>query len=165
MLLKVFIVIALIALVAVPLAACQEPQGPETITFPDRSLEAGIRSALGKPVGEEITVAELATLTALRVEWSDITDLSGLEYCTSLTWLALYKNQISDITPLENLTSLTWLALNGNQISDITPLVKNSGLSTGDEVWLEDNNLDLEEGSEDMENIRALEERGVVVNY
>jgi len=43
--------------------------------------------------------------------------------------------------------------------------LENSGLGEGDEVWLEENNLDLEEGSEDMENIQALEDRGVEVNY
>ena len=55
------------------------------------------------------------------------------------------------------------LRLNENQISDISPLVENSGLGEGDEVWLEDNNLDLTEGSEDMEDIETLEERGVKV--
>ena len=47
----------------------------------------------------------------------------------------------------------------------ISPLVENSGPGAGDEVWLEDNNLDLWEGSEAMENIRALEDRTVVVHY
>jgi hypothetical protein len=60
---------------------------------------------------------------------------------------------------------LTLLSLGANQISDISPLVENSGLGAGDEVWLLDNNLDLGEDSEDMENIRALEDRGVVVHY
>jgi hypothetical protein len=60
---------------------------------------------------------------------------------------------------------LTLLSLGANQISDISPLVENSGLGAGDEVWLLANNLDLGEGSEDMENIRALEDRGVVVHY
>ena len=57
------------------------------------------------------------------------------------------------------------LDLGENQISDISPLVENSGLSVGDEVWFEGNNLDLQEGSEDMQNIRALEDRGVIVSY
>jgi len=182
---------------------------PETVAFPDEKLGAAIKDALGKPVGEEITVVELATLTTLGAESSNITDLSGLEYCTNLTGLGLRGNQINDISPLANLTSLTRLALMGNQISDIsplenltnlffinlfnnkisdisplsnltsltdltlwenqisdiTPLVENSGLGAGDKVWLEDNNLDLSEASEDMENIKALEDRGVVVYY
>jgi hypothetical protein len=43
--------------------------------------------------------------------------------------------------------------------------VENSGLGTSDMVRLEDNNLDLEEGSDDMANIKALEDRGVEVKY
>jgi Leucine-rich repeat (LRR) protein len=155
MLLKIFIIIALMALVAVPLAACQEqqepeepsepqePEEPEIVTFPDEGLECAIRDALGKAADEEITAAELAELTILRAELSDITDLSGLEYCTNLTVLLLF----------------------GDQISDISPLVENSGLGEGDVVTITDNNLDLSEGSEDMENIGALEDRGVVVYY
>jgi internalin A len=209
----------------------QEPKETETVTFPDENLEAAIRDALGKPVDGEITIAELTELTALRASSSDIVDLSGLEYCASLTELNLWHCQISDITPLQNLTNLTdlWLMghqindisplsnltsltllclrwnqisdispianltsltelqlgdnqvsdistlsnltsltklfLMGNQINDITPLVENNGLGTGDEVRLEDNNLDLGEGSEDMENIGVLEDRGVDVRY
>jgi len=52
-----------------------------------------------------------------------------------------------------------------NYISDITPLVENSGLGTGDEVYLETNNLDLTEGSDDMQNIKTLQDRGVEVTY
>ena len=205
--------------------------GAETVTFPDKNLEAAIRDALGKAPGEEITADDLAELTELSANESGITDLSGLKYCTNLTELRLERNgvmdisplasltnltfiniygneisdisplsnltslndltlvnnQISDITPLANLTSLTELRLGENpisdisplsnltnltflwlpnsQISDISPLVENSGLGEGDEVVLAGNNLDLREGSEDMENIRILEERGVVVHY
>lgn len=159
----------------------------ETVTFPDEKLEAAVRDALSKSLGEEITATELTELTMLEADNSGIVDLSGLEYrthltlldlnhnqisdisplsnLTGLTELVLWENQISDISPLSSLTSLTLLILEHNQISDVSPLVENSGLSAGDEVWLEDNNLDLREGSEDMENIRALEDRGAVVYY
>lgn len=49
--------------------------------------------------------------------------------------------------------------------SDISPLVENIGLGAGDTVYIDDNNLDLGEGSQDMKNIRALEDRGVFVHY
>ncbi len=116
-----------------------------------------------------------------------ISDLSGIEYCTNLDWLelnvnvisdisplasltnltylGLWKNEISDISPLASLTNLTYLSLHSNQISDISPLVENSGLGEGDIVLLTVNNLDLSEGSEDLENIRILEARGVKVIY
>ncbi|HNT88021.1 MAG TPA: hypothetical protein PKL84_09160, partial [Candidatus Hydrogenedentes bacterium] len=68
-----------------------------------------------------------------------ITDLTGLEACTSLEELNLALNQISDLTPLSGLTALTWLDLGlgmslfeggeafdpfqtGNLLSDISPL-------------------------------------------
>ena len=72
---------------------------------------------------------------------------------------------IADLSGLEHATNLTTLMLGGNQISDISSLLENSGLGEGDEVWLENNNLDLSEGSEDLENIRQLEARGVSVSY
>jgi len=137
----------------------------ETVTFPDKKLEAAIRDALGKPLGEEITSEELAGILILEANSRAIANLSGLECCTSLTLLGISWNQIRDISPLANFTSLTQLGISKNQISDLSPLVENSGLGTGDEVWLEDNNLDLGEGSEDMENIKALEDRGVKVIY
>jgi hypothetical protein len=107
----------------------------------------------------------LTSLTWLRLRGNQISDISPLQNLTSLTGLGLKNNEISDITPLSNLTNLTELWLLDNQISDISPLVENSGLGAGDEVWLEDNKLDLSEGSEDMENIGALEDVGVVVRY
>jgi hypothetical protein len=57
------------------------------------------------------------------------------------------------------------LEFHNNQISDISPLVENSGLSEENHISLRGNNLDLSEGSEDLENIKILEERGVRVDY
>ena len=107
----------------------------------------------------------LTSLTELELHENQISDISPLENLTSLTELGLNRNQISDISPLASLTNLTVLRLNNNEISDISALVENSGLGEGDKLWLEDNELDLTEGSEDMENIRALEDRGVIVHY
>lgn len=67
------------------------------------------------------------------------------------------------IAALASHTNLVVLELHYNQISDISPLVENSGLSGN--LQLASNNLDLSEGSEDLKNIRILEERGVEVIY
>lgn len=175
-------------LLAVMLAGCatptdttieSTPTGHETVSFPDRNLETAIIDALNKPNGEEITAAELARLTALCASDRGITDISGLEYCTSLTELALSGNQISDISPLSSLTNLTSLSLTRvqvsdisslsqlinltklglglNQISDISPLVSLSNL---EEVWLEPNPLS---STSINVYIPQLEERGVKV--
>ncbi len=94
--------------------------GSETVSlFPDKNLEAAVRDALGKQAGEEITVAELANLTTLSAQKSDITDLTGLEYCINLSELDLSNNKISDISALSSLTNLSWLNLNDNLINNI----------------------------------------------
>ncbi len=140
-------------------------RGYGIVTFPDANLEAAIRYALDTPMGE-ITAAELDQLTELTAHNRGITDLSGIKYCVNLTYLDLMGNQITDLSPFAALTDLTQLALWRHQISDIAALVDNSGLGGGDTVvWLYSNNLDLSEGSEDLENIRQLEERRVEVFY
>ena len=82
---------------------------------------------------------------------------------TNLTVLYFMGNQVSDLSPISSLTNLTSLNLDGNQVSDLSPLVANSGLGAGDVVSLEFNPLDRQEGSEDLENIRKLQARGVKV--
>jgi len=101
----------------------------EEVTFPDANLEAAIRGAIGKPTGP-IYISDLEGLTQFEAQGKNIADLTGLEYCTSLTWLNLHQNQISDISPLASLTSLTWLSLYWNQISDISPLANLTNLTS-----------------------------------
>ena len=120
------------------------PTGDEAVTFSDRNLEAAVRDVLGKPAGEEIMAAELDELDELKVNNAGISDISPLEHCTNLRELSLDKNYM---------------------IIGISPLVENSGLGAGDELRLRGNDLDLWVGSEDMENIRALRNRGAVVHY
>ena len=111
------------------------------VVFPDAKLEEYIRAAIGKAQGD-IYQADLAGLTSFNIGsmmQRGVTDLTGLEYCTSLTWLNLRYNQISDLSPLSSLTSLTYLDLIGNQkISDISPL---SSLISLTKLFLEDNQI------------------------
>jgi internalin A len=225
---------------------------PQVIAFPDENLETIIINTLNKSSDEEILSTDLAKLKELHIQNSNVSDLTGLEYCinitqleiretpvtdisplsslTKLNHLSLNNNQISDISPLSNLFELEWLSvevspledisplsnltnleilgLAGDQISDISPLnsltnltilclqcnevtdisplsnlnnlidlrliqnniddisplVENTGLGEGDSVLLGGNNLELYEGSEDMENIKTLEARGVIVS-
>ena len=155
----------------------------EPVYFADANLEEAMREEIGKPAGD-IYPSDLAELTHLGASSRNISDLTGLEHCTSLTGLGLNDNQISDISPLTNLTdlrglnlndnqitdiscaanltSLRSLALDSNQISDIALLVENEGLGEGDEVSLTDNPL-----SDDSIYIYIpqLEARGVTVDY
>ena len=99
----------------------------ETIViFPDANLEEAIKVYIGKPQGD-IYQSDLERLTELDASGRGIVDLTGIEYCTSLTVFYLGaglmgNNQISDLTPLSSLTSLTELHLDNNQISDLMPL-------------------------------------------
>jgi len=202
----------------------------EPITIPDMHLEAAIRNAIGKPVGD-IFAADLQGLQELIAVGPGIHNLTGLEYCSNLEHLNLSENAVADLSPISNLTMLTYLNLNDNHISNISPLgqlqrleylnlgtnhisnisyllglinltdlylgenavrdlislrflgelknldlhsnrlddisvlVQNLGLGQGDRVWLEDNNLDWWPTSDDVHNIRALQDRGATVTH
>jgi hypothetical protein len=101
------------------------------VVFPDPNLEAAIREAIGKPTGD-IYASDLEGLSSLTAVYGNITDLTGLEYCTGLEDLNLRSNQISDISPLVNLSSLHWLNLPMNEITDISPLANLASLD-----WLD----------------------------
>jgi Leucine-rich repeat (LRR) protein len=135
--------------------------GCVVVTFPDANLEAAVREALNKPVGD-INSSELAGLWSLNASSRGIIDLTGLEYCTGLNQLDLRDNQINDLASLAGLTNLTQLYLQNNQISDIAPLVDNSGLATGDTVWLSSNPLSQ---TSITVHIPALQARGVMVAW
>ena len=123
-------------------------------------LKDAIRDAL-----REQQSNKLNDLIELKAEFKSITDIDYLKRCTNLTILDLQNNLISDISPISALINLKELKLNNNRISDISPLVENSGLSEGDTVNIKNNKLDLTEGSRDMSNIKALQDRGVEVIY
>ena len=92
------------------------------VEFSDPNLRAVIERALGKALGDPITTSDMATLTGLNAENSNIIDLTGLEHAINLTSLSLRDNTISDISSLAGLTNLTWLNLQNNTISDISAL-------------------------------------------
>jgi Leucine-rich repeat (LRR) protein len=112
-----------------------------------------------------IFISDLETLISLEAPAENISSLSGLEYCFKLEILEVQNNNIRDLSPIKELPNLKMLVLSSNNISDITPLVDNNGLGIGDEVYLVNNSLDLADNSEDMLNIRELEDRGVIIYY
>ncbi len=99
------------------------------VIFADPNLEAAVRDAIDIPTGP-IYSLDFVELTYLDGSERNITDLTGLEYATSLTELGLTYNQISDISPLTNLISLTTVDLWFNQITDISPLADLTNLTT-----------------------------------
>ncbi len=99
----------------------------EVVTFQDTGLEDAVRDALDKSRGD-ITDEDMAALSVLDADDSDIDDLSGLQAAVNLRGLDLDGNKISDLGPLANLTNLRDLDLDGNEISDINPLVNLTNL-------------------------------------
>ena len=111
----------------------------EVVVIPDAYLRAAIETALGKASGATITRGDMAALTHLEAENSNISDLIGLEFAICLTRLdlgyeiverrAVNSNAITDLSPLSGLTSLTRLRLYTNNISNISVLSEMTSLT------------------------------------
>lgn len=105
-------------------------------------------------------ISHLTRLKICKLNSNNITSISPLSGLTTLEGLDLSMNQISNLGPLTGLVNLHDLSLVYNQISDVQPLVDNTGLATGDIVYLGGNSL----SQQAIEvQIPALETRGVVV--
>ena len=92
------------------------------VEIPDPSLKQAIRDTLSLPADIPLTKLQMQRLTRLSAWDSGITDLTGLEYATSLQVASFSGNQIQDLSPLTGLIHLYLVALNGNPIFDISPL-------------------------------------------
>lgn len=108
---------------------------PLFVSFPDPNLEAAVRLALSMPTGV-LTPSNLQALTYINACDQHITNLSGLEYATSLRSLYLPGNGISDLAPLQCLNTLVLLGLYHNRISDLSPL---AGLTSLTNLYAGDN--------------------------
>ena len=127
----------------------------ESVTFsdvqaniPDPNLRAAIETALKVAPNTPIAPAEIASMTRLEARNASISDLTGLEHATNLTYLDLgfvdaegrriNSNSISNLSPLVGLMQLTYLNLWGNSISDISPL---AGLTKLTQLELSNNSI------------------------
>ncbi len=98
-----------------------------TVWMPDENLRAAVEaelSALNPTL--TLTKPNLTVLTSIHaagstddygINHSPITNLTGLEYATNLTWLDLQINNITNLTPLSGLRNLTDLDLTWNNIT------------------------------------------------
>ena len=107
----------------------------------------------------------ISSLTALRSlslfnnKISDVPPLSGL---TNLVWLNLNRNSVMDVSALSVLTNLQTLFLSNNRIRDLSPLSANTGLGSGDRVYVRGNPLNA--ASLNV-HVPALQARGVTVSF
>ena len=116
----------------------------------------------GNNISDISPVAELTKLKLLELGENDISNIAVVTRLTNLTFLSLGGNNISDISVVAGLTKLGRLFLERNNISDISPLVANTGLGSGDEVYILGNPLSY---SSIYTHIPVLQERGVEVSF
>ena len=116
----------------------------------------------GNFISDISPLAGLTNMDILYLGTNSISDISPLAGLTNLTWLDLGENSISDISVLAGFTHLTNLWLWVNAISDISPLVANTGLGSGDAVYLQFNPLSYQSL---RTHIRTLQSRGVTVEF
>ena len=107
-------------------------------------------------------VAGLTKLKTLELGDNNISNIAVVTGLTNLTFLSLWGNNISDISVVAGLTKLARLYLDRNNITDISPLVENTGLGSGDEVYILGNPLSY---SSIYTHIPVLQERGVEVSF
>ncbi len=98
---------------------------------------------------------------SLFLDANEINDLSALSDLGNLLSLFLDDNEISDLSGVSDLENLETLSLSSNKIRDISAL---SDLAVG-YLYLQENYIDISEGSEAMEIINELIEQGVYVEY
>gem|GEM_PF-4998566 len=99
----------------------------EIVTFVDSNLEEAVRNKVNKQTGN-ITSKDMEEIINFYPYYSEISNLSGLEYAVNLEIAYLYSNQISDITPLAELIKLEKLWLYANEISSIQSLINLTSL-------------------------------------
>lgn len=117
---------------------------------------------------DRMNLTEIGFMSHLRrpqicgLAFNQITSVEPLRGLYMLEALNLMQNQISDISALAALAGLRELKLANNHITDIMPLVNNTGLLSGDVVYLEGN--PLSQYSVEV-LIPTLEARGVTVHH
>lgn len=121
----------------------------QVVNIPDPILAIVLQDELGLARNAPITKSKMQTLHRLSVsDWDiieltgerqRITDLTGLEHATQLSWLAFHGSlRLKDLGPLSGLTQLKYLELSFGSISDLRPL---SGLTQLTTLNLIGNNI------------------------
>jgi Leucine-rich repeat (LRR) protein len=107
-----------------------ESLGDPTI-FEDAAFEGAVRSALGIGAEEEITDEMLLGLTELDARSLPIQSIAGIERLPNLTFLRLDGTEVTDLSPMSSLSQLDYFNINTTTgITDISPLANNTELGT-----------------------------------
>ncbi len=127
-------------------------QNDTIISFPDKNLEKVVRNTINKKHGD-VYKSDMVKITRIWAENASITNLSGIENCTSLISLNLSFNQISNIDTLKGLIKLNSLNLADNQITNIEDL---KGMTSLTSLGLEYNQITNIEDLKEITNLTEL---------
>lgn len=97
-----------------------------SVVFPDAYLNTCI--TIYAAINNAVYIDELTVIFCNPVGVSGVSDLTGVDWLTSLQDLSIYSNTIGNINMLANLTNLQKLNLFGNNIIDISMLTSLSNL-------------------------------------
>jgi len=79
------------------------------ISIPDNALRTAINNALGQSALNAITLGQIQQLTTLNASGLNISNLTGLQYATNLTYLDVRNNKIGSFAPIAGLSAPTIL--------------------------------------------------------
>lgn len=116
------------------------------------------------PIESLLPLEGLPELTRVEIGNTNVTDLSPLTTLEKLECLFASHLGIANIDSIQAMGHLKVLDLQSNDITDITPIVQGP-INTLESLNIQNNYLDLTEGSEDMNNIQTLIDAGILVHY
>lgn len=101
------------------LSTRQEPdQDQNSLQIINKAIREALDLKEDIPLSDDIRLK----VNSLKLEGTQVSDLTLLSTLTSLQELNLLGTQVSDLSPLKNLTSLETLTLSGTQTHDLKPL-------------------------------------------
>ncbi len=138
-----------------------QPLPGGVVHIPDTNLRAAIAEALSKSPTAPITVEDMEGLERLEARYSNIHDLTGIQFATNLSRLDLRDNQISDISPLAGLIQLRDLRLENTLVSDLSPVRDLENLI---HLWLDETSVSDLSPIRNLKNLTDLQLRNATVS-
>ena len=123
-------------------------------------LKLNALSLVANHVSDLSPLSSLTSLTGLGLTDNDIAAIGPLATLVNLEMIQLRTNEVVDISALAGLVKLQRIDLSQNHITDLGPLVANTGLGTGDTIWVGENPLST---TALTVQIPSLQGRGVAV--
>ncbi|MBL3689545.1 leucine-rich repeat domain-containing protein [Leucobacter chromiireducens subsp. chromiireducens] len=123
------------------------PDDRERVEIPDPILRREIARKLNLSQSSTITRGDVRRLQSLTAKNLGITDLTGLEFATSLSNLYVDQNGITSLEPLRDLPSMRQLTASRNPISDISPLATLPNINWLELNWTEITSLEALRGN------------------